>query len=596
MKGLEFYEKKVSEIKALKDESNKKLLLFSYIRGIMFIAFSVIAYFIYKQGFKLTFILLELSIVCLFMAIVLIHQKEVERRRKLNILNRLNEDGIKRVKGEFSSFEDNGEEFIDEKSAFTNDLDVFGKNSLFQLINTTITVEGRKVLYEILSLKREYSKEEIEENQKAIQELGDNIAWRQNFYVEGSTKTNKNNDAIEFIKWSVNKTKRNSGAIFISYLFIAITLISIGLSIAKILPPSYVILVLMINFVVIKALSKNAREDIDLLYKSKNAIKANARLLALIENEEFKSKALKDIKGEITSQDKTCTKEMKRISNIVDWIGDSKGNAFYFLMNIVFFSDIFIMKNAWEWRERNGSKVAIWLSIVGEIDALNSISNLHFDFGSWTYPTISNDMMVEGKSIKHPLIGERAVGNSYNLSNGKKVTLITGSNMSGKSTFLRTIGINLLLSYIGAPVSADEFKCGKMNIYTCMRTKDNLEESISSFYAEILRIKLLLEATKSGEKVFFLLDEIFKGTNSKDRHTGATVLIKQLIKEGAIGLVSTHDLELCDLEESIKEIDNYNFREYYKDNKINFDYKLRKGKSETQNAIHLMRLAGIDFK
>ena len=169
----------------------------------------------------------------------------------------------------------------------------------------------------------------------------------------------------------------------------------------------------------------------------------------------------------------------------------------------------------------------------------------------------------------------------------------SGSNMSGKSTFLRTVGINLLLSYIGAPVYAEKFECGIMNIYTCMRTKDNLEESISSFYAEILRIKILIEACKKGERVFFLLDEIFKGTNSKDRHVGATVLIKQLIQYGGVGLVSTHDLELCDLEN--KNIVNYNFKEYYEDNKIKFDYKLRRGKSVTQNAIHLMKLAGIEI-
>lgn len=185
--------------------------------------------------------------------------------------------------------------------------------------------------------------------------------------------------------------------------------------------------------------------------------------------------------------------------------------------------------------------------------------------------------------------------NDYELKSPKKITLITGSNMSGKSTFLRTVGINLVLTYIGASACAEEFKCGIMNIYTCMRTKDNLEESISSFYAEILRIKLIIEACKEGKDVFFLLDEIFKGTNSRDRHIGATVLIKQLAQNGAIGLLSTHDLELCDLEKENNEIANFNFREYYEDNKIKFDYKLRKGKSETQNAVYLMKLAGIEI-
>ena len=153
----------------------------------------------------------------------------------------------------------------------------------------------------------------------------------------------------------------------------------------------------------------------------------------------------------------------------------------------------------------------------------------------------------------------------------------------------------MILSYTGAPVCAEKFSCSIMNVYTCMRTKDNLEESISSFYAEILRIKLLIEAAKIGEQVFFLLDEIFKGTNSQDRHIGASVLIKQLIGYGGIGLVSTHDLELCDLEKEDPSIVNYNFREFYENDKIKFDYKLRKGKSETRNAVHLMKLAGIDI-
>ena len=168
--------------------------------------------------------------------------------------------------------------------------------------------------------------------------------------------------------------------------------------------------------------------------------------------------------------------------------------------------------------------------------------------------------------------------------------------MSGKSTFLRTIGFNMILTYLGLPTFSKGFKCGISNIYTCMRTQDNLEENISSFYAEILRIKLVIEAAKSGEKVFFLLDEIFKGTNSNDRHDGARILIEQLVKLQGVGLVSTHDLELCNLEKEKSWLVNYNFREYYKENKINFDYVLRRGKSETQNAKHLMKLAGIDIE
>lgn len=232
---------------------------------------------------------------------------------------------------------------------------------------------------------------------------------------------------------------------------------------------------------------------------------------------------------------------------------------------------------------------------MNKIDEMCSFANLDFEHKDWCYPEIRREESIYGINIGHPLLSSRCIKNSFALKGNNKTALITGSNMSGKSTFLRTIGVNMILAYSGAPVCADKFSCGIMNLYTCMRTKDNLEESISSFYAEILRIKQLIEAAKRGERIFFLLDEIFKGTNSEDRHTGASILIKQLMEYGGMGLVSTHDFELCDLENSSGQIVNYNFREFYEDNKIKFDYILRRGRSRTRNAIHLMKLAGIDI-
>jgi DNA mismatch repair ATPase MutS len=174
------------------------------------------------------------------------------------------------------------------------------------------------------------------------------------------------------------------------------------------------------------------------------------------------------------------------------------------------------------------------------------------------------------------------------------VLLITGSNMSGKSTYLRTAGINLVLAYAGAAVCAKEFACDVFNIYTCMRISDNIEKNTSSFYAELLRIKEIVDESKTN-KVFFLLDEVFKGTNSQDRHEGAKILIKKLIENKAVGLVSTHDLELGVLEkESDSEIRNYHFKEYYEDNKIYFDYKINTGISTTKNAMYLIKMIGID--
>lgn len=463
------------------------------------------------------------------------------------------------------------------------------------MINSTKTKFGRAKLSQMLNLNAIPSREEILKKQEAINELGKKVEWRQRLEVKSIIKKSGTKDINELLEWANRKSEIKPLFKIVPYLFIAITMISIVLVVLKVLPISYVILVFMINYLVVKILTKDLVQIIKLFDKHKKDIEAYTNLLILIENENFDSVLLKELKNKMNSSGKSCVEEMKALKKLVDWLGDSSSNAYYLLLNVTVLSDTFILRNLEEWRRLNGHKLEAWLNVMGEFEALSSISNLSFDFDEWSYPTISNLDVVEGINIGHPMLGERAVVNSFTLNHDSKVALITGSNMSGKSTFLRTIGLNLLLSYIGAPTYSNGFTCGVFSIYTCMRTKDNLEESISSFYAEILRIKILIEAAKNGEKVFFLLDEIFKGTNSKDRHEGAQVLINQLVNNNAMGLVSTHDLELCDLEKTKKWIKNYNFQEYYEKNNIKFDYKLREGRSKTQNAVHLMKLAGIEF-
>lgn len=579
----------------------KKIATIGWSRLLIVVLMIAVGYILYNQGNIPFLIGGEVLLLVVLVCTVIYHNKLINKRIKVERFLEINEKGVKRISGEFRTIEDDGSEYINDSHPFSSDIDIFGKSSLFQLINDTLTKGGREKLVSNLSLKKLPTKEIIEKKQEAIKELGEKIKWRQELLVKGKTTIkNKKKETQEleaFLTWSKEKKEKGISKKLVAYVFIAITFLSIVLSIIKIIPPSYILLVLLINFAVIKLITKDYKEDLEMFNSIKHTIKSYAEILELIEKEEFKSEYLKGIKDKLKSDtSNSCGEEMKKLSNLLDWIGDSSGNAYYLIINIFIFSDIFIVENLEDWRSQNSKELEVWIDVISEIDALSSISNIYFDFDKFTFPKISDKKEVKGKAIGHPLIGEKAVRNDYSLSNNKRVTLITGSNMSGKSTFLRTIGLNLLLSYIGAPVYSDNFTCGIFNIYTCMRTKDNLEENISSFYAEILRIKILIEATKKGEDVFFLLDEIFKGTNSLDRHIGATELIKQLINGGAIGLVSTHDLDLCNLEESDNRIENYNFREYYEDNKIKFDYKLRVGKSETQNAIHLMKLAGIEFK
>ncbi|MBS6500863.1 MAG: DNA mismatch repair protein MutS [Clostridium sp.] len=594
-KALSFYEGEISKYEEKIKNINGVITKISTLRLIIAIMAVLLAYYFYK-GESIAYLISSIVIsVGIFIVVAYYHNKRIQEKREYEIYININRNGINRIKGTFKEREDKGEEFLSDEHPFASDLDIFGRNSLFQMINSTKTKFGRAKLSQMLNLNAIPSREEILKKQEAINELGKKVEWRQRLEVKSTIKKSGTKDINELLEWANRKSEIKPLFKIVPYLFIAITMISIVLVVLKVLPISYVILVFMINYLVVKILTKDLVQIIKLFDKHKKDIEAYTNLLILIENENFDSVLLKELKNKMNSSGKSCVEEMKELKKLVDWLGDSSSNAYYLLLNVTVLSDTFILRNLEEWRRLNGHKLEAWLNVMGEFEALSSISNLSFDFDEWSYPTISNLDVVEGINIGHPMLGERAVVNSFTLNHDSKVALITGSNMSGKSTFLRTIGLNLLLSYIGAPTCSNGFTCGVFSIYTCMRTKDNLEESISSFYAEILRIKILIEAAKNGEKVFFLLDEIFKGTNSKDRHEGAQVLINQLVNNNAMGLVSTHDLELCDLEKTKKWIKNYNFQEYYEKNNIKFDYKLREGRSKTQNAVHLMKLAGIEF-
>ncbi|MDB1934753.1 MULTISPECIES: MutS family DNA mismatch repair protein [Clostridium] len=594
-KALSFYEGEISKYEEKIKNINGVITKISTLRLIIAIMAVLLAYYFYK-GESIAYLISSIVIsVGIFIVVAYYHNKRIQEKREYEIYININRNGINRIKGTFKEREDKGEEFLNDEHPFASDLDIFGRNSLFQMINSTKTKFGRAKLSQMLNLNAIPSREEILKKQEAINELGKKVEWRQRLEVKSTIKKSGTKDINELLEWANRKSEIKPLFKIVPYLFIAITMISIVLVVLKVLPISYVILVFMINYLVVKILTKDLVQIIKLFDKHKKDIEAYTNLLILIENENFDSVLLKELKNKMNSSGKSCVEEMKALKKLVDWLGDSSSNAYYLLLNVTVLSDTFILRNLEEWRRLNGHKLEAWLNVMGEFEALSSISNLSFDFDEWSYPTISNLDVVEGINIGHPMLGERAVVNSFTLNHDSKVALITGSNMSGKSTFLRTIGLNLLLSYIGAPTCSNGFTCGVFSIYTCMRTKDNLEESISSFYAEILRIKILIEAAKNGEKVFFLLDEIFKGTNSKDRHEGAQVLINQLVNNNAMGLVSTHDLELCDLEKTKKWIKNYNFQEYYEKNNIKFDYKLREGRSKTQNAVHLMKLAGIEF-
>lgn len=595
-KAKAYYEEHINKSNKILEELRGVTHTLSIVRLVIVILAIGTTYFLYKNK-MLEYIVIELVVyIVVFIIVAYFHNKKLEEKRKNQIIIDVSKKGIKRIDGTWREFKDKGEEFLEDKHGFASDLDVFGPSSLFQWINSTNTKFGRISLANILKLNKVLKKDEIIERQNAINELSGKVDWRQNLIIESTFKKVCKDDVEELLAWANDKKKVGPAIKIIPYLCIALTLVILLMTVIKVIPVSYLLLVFMFNYLVVKILTKDLSEMVEIFHKHKSDIEAYTNILKLIEEEEFSSKLLKDLKTRINNKENiSCKKEMRSLKNLIEWIGDSSSNAYYLLLNVTMLSDTFIIRNLESWREKNGKYLEEWLNVMGEFEALSSIASISYNFESWTYPTLLDEDEIYGMGIGHPMIADKAVSNNFSLKGKEKVALITGSNMSGKSTFLRTIGLNMLLTYIGSPTYSESFNCGVFNIYTCMRTKDNLEESISSFYAEILRIKYLIEAAKKGEKVFFLLDEIFKGTNSMDRHEGAKVLINQLVNCGGIGLVSTHDLELCELDKIKNWLVNYNFQEHYHNDKIKFDYKLRTGGSTTRNAIHLMKLAGIDF-
>ncbi len=597
-KIIDKYEKRAARFRDFSEKLCKTADRLSNIRLAVFVAGLALVIFLCIAGLYYFAAAGFIIWIGFFLYLIVLHTKVINNRDYAKVLFYINKDSIKRVNGEWIGFEDNGEDFSDNEHNYSNDLDIFGKGSLFQLINTAKTYLGRKALYSYLAEGPD-TLETIFKRQQAISELSGKTAWRQRFQSEAlmASKAMKNPDTI--INWAEKYNDRYTGRqlFWLVRLLPIFTCVSFIISLSSSFLPLFIpAATLLIQLVMLRIGRKERIKALSIAAGYRDDIKVYSKMIERMEKQKFKSPMLSEmIAGMSDAHGKMPSFGIDKLSKIVSYIS-LRHSDFYLIFNLFSLWDYQNMVSLERWKVYTGINLKNWFAAIGKFEALSSLALIRHDHPEWAVPEIfDKGQVLETKGMGHPLLGEERVCNDLGILKPAKVLLITGSNMSGKSTLLRTTGINLVLAYAGAPVCAGYFKCSIMNIYTCMRISDNLGKNISSFYAELLRIKTIVKAASRGESIFFLLDEIFKGTNSKDRHEGARVLIKKLGTTNSIGLVSTHDLELCDLETSNDVIRNYHFREYYKDDKIYFDYKLRTGVSDTRNATYLMRMAGIDI-
>ena len=530
--------------------------------------------------------------------ILLKKHQQIKRERDLNHhLAFINQDEASRLKRQYLRPE-TGEQFASSTHSYTGDLDVFGKHSLFRLLNRTHTYLGQNRL--AAWLKAPASPDAIRLRQEAVVELKPELNWRQEFEAQAYLEETINRSPDALIKWATAETVPLPGYLnLIRFLFPAITL---GLFVAWLtgyLPGSGVLFGLAIHGLVLRQLSARAGEVSEQTADISTALKAFQNLFHQAEKVAGDSVRIRAIRQALTADARSVSTIIGQLSRLTEGLNYRRNPYFYFLFGVATLWDIHYLLRLEAWRTKHGADLSVWFEALGELEALNSLAGFSYAHPDYATPDVVEDTLtLDFTQASHPLLApDRSIGNSLTFAGNGQTILITGSNMSGKSTFLRTVGANVVLALAGAVVSAERFWCSPVHVFTSMRTQDSLEESTSSFYAELKRLQTLIGLTKQPKAipVLYFLDEILKGTNSADRHRGAEALIRQMHQTTASGFVSTHDLELGQLTDADSFVRNFHFQSDLNNGELVFDYKLRTGICESFNASQLMQAIGIEM-
>lgn len=543
-----------------------------------------------------------------FLLLVKCHNRLFHRKDYLEKEIEINEQELAALNYDTSAFDD-GEAYIDPTHLYTYDLDVFGPHSLFQYINRTCTQPGKHRLASWLGKHLE-EKEEIIRRQEAVGELAAELGFRQRFRILGLLHKGKAADETELCQWaespSIFRTRKPLR--LLPPLVTGINIICLGLAIAGILPAS-IYGIIWTCFVIAGFGFTGKITKMQAIYGKKLQILSTyAGLLRLMEKQPAQAALLKEIKLQIGREKRKASHSISQLNKLMNEL-DQRNNVFmYVILNGLFFWELRQIMRIEAWKEQYAAELPGWLDAIGQMDALNSLATFAYNHPDYVYPAICQEkadadthksspspFRLRAQALGHPLMNrDRCVRNDIDMAKRPFFIIITGANMAGKSTYLRTIGINYLLACIGAPVCARQMEICPARLITSLRTSDSLNDNESYFFAELKRLKLIIDKLQAGEELFIILDEILKGTNSMDKQKGSFALIKQFMTLQANGIIATHDLLLGTLIELFPDnIRNYCFEADITDNELTFSYRLRPGIAQNMNACFLMKKMGI---
>jgi hypothetical protein len=568
----------------------KYVLRLSWARFIFFLIFLVaVVYFANDRNTSGIFISIFIFPVA-FGFLVREFNKLSNKLRFLNDLHALYTAELKRSDLDLKGL-DGGQEFADRSHYYSYDLDLFGEHSLFSLINRASTPDGRTKMSQWML--RPAQSDEIAVRQAAVKELAESPDWFMSFLASG-VSASATSDSTEKLKaWLEDPNDSKTPLIKTIVSFISPFLIIVGL--AAIIWFGFSIYVLAPMLILNGIVLIRVQEKVRLLNERTSG---NVRLLRTYESmitqladATFSSNRLNDLQKPFKYGANNSIRSLRRL---LDYL-DGRSNMFYSIFNLIFLIDIHLIKQLELWKSNNKEDLVLWFDNMAEMEVFSSLGAHAFLHSDHCMPVIGEDWTIKTSSIGHPLIpSAECVRNDFESQGRGTVNIITGSNMSGKSTFLRTVGINVVLGLMGSVVSAKTMQIPVVQVFTGMRSEDDLSSHISSFYAELRRIRFLLNTIETSEiPVLYMLDEILKGTNTKDRHRGSEGLVSQLADTDSFGFISTHDLSIGKLADADKRIRNFSFNSTIKGDEIIFDYKITKGVCHSFNASKLMEKMGI---
>ena len=534
--------------------------------------------------------------VVTFLGLVVVHDGVLRRWRREASAASFYERGLARLGNKWAGAGDSGERYLPASHPYALDLDLFGHGSLFELLSTATTSWGAKTLAEWLLSP--VSPVEIRARQVAIEELRPRLDLREEIATldkeEKAPPAQVDPDSLS--RWmSESPVLVSDWRRYVAVIIGAASVTLVAAWLGSLVSRLPLLWVLLVEATFAFWLRSRVRRVIAAVEKPARDLAVLSKLLLLLERESFSSPKLISLQEALRTHGIPASRQVRSLRRLIDLLDGRRNQMFAPLAALMLWATQLAFAIE-AWRSRFGGSVDRWLATTGELEALVSLASYSYEHPADPFPTVvDHGPLFEGEALGHPLIPEeRVVRNDLRLGSDRRLLIVSGSNMSGKSTLLRTVGTNSVLACAGATVRARKLRLSPLAVGASIRIQDSLQGGISRFYAEILHLRQIMEMTEDGLPLLFLLDEILQGTNSHDRRIGADGLVRGLVERGAVGLITTHDLALAKIADSLAPAAaNVHFEDHLEGGKMTFSYQMQSGVVQKSNALALMRAVGL---